>query len=95
MSTKVAFQNVARASDMENASVKGGITIPKSAVRQIDGHDAVWVIRDGRAERRAITIGESRGDGVVVAAGLSGGEKVAVDAAPGVTDGARVTEEKR
>jgi hypothetical protein len=71
-----------------------GITIPKAAVRQRDGRDMVWVIRDGRAERRAITIATTQADEVVVAAGLSGGERIAIEGADQLVDGSKVKEAK-
>ena len=100
MSVKVAFQDGSRApasstSGEEQAGVRGNMTIPKSAVRQRDGRDMVWIVRDGRAEQRAVTLGMTRGDEVAIAAGLSGGEKVVVDRADHLADGVRVTEEKR
>jgi RND family efflux transporter MFP subunit len=100
MSVKVAFQQTAHATssaapDEENAGVRGSRTIPKSAVRQHEGRDVVWVVRDGRAERRAVTVGTTRGDEVAIAAGLSGGEKIVIDRTEQLAEGARVTEEKR
>ncbi len=100
MSVKVAFQNAPHAassssSDEEKAGMRGIKTIPKSAVRQHEGRDVVWVVRDGRAERRAVTVGMTRGEFVTIAAGLSGGEKVVVDRTDHLAEGARVTEEKR
>ena len=100
MSVKVAFQNASHAassssSDEEKAGMRGSKTIPKSAVRQHEGRDVVWVVRDGRAERRPVTVGTTRGDDVAIAAGLSGGEKVVVDRTDHLAEGARVTEEKR
>jgi RND family efflux transporter MFP subunit len=100
MSVKVAFQNAPHAassspSDEENAGMQRSKTIPKSAVRQHDGRDVVWVVRDGRAERRAVTVGTTRGDDVAIAAGLSGGERIVVDRTDHLAEGARVTEEKR
>ena len=90
MSVKVAFQNAGEAK-VANA----GMTIPKSAVRQRDGRDVVWVVRDSRAERRAVTLGAARSDEVAVAAGLNGGERIVIDGADHLADGARVTEAKR
>jgi RND family efflux transporter MFP subunit len=100
MSVKVAFQNAPRAassssSNAENSGMGGSKTIPKSAVRQHEGRDVVWVVRDGRAERRPVTVGMTRGDDVAIAAGLSGGEKIVVDRTDHLAEGARVTEEKR
>jgi HlyD family secretion protein len=54
MSVKVAFQDAPRSaasssSDEEKAGTRASMIIPKSAVRQNDGRDIVWVVRDGRA----------------------------------------------
>jgi HlyD family secretion protein len=89
MSVKVAFQSAGEAKVTPRP-----ITIPKSAVRQQDGRDVVWVVSDGRAERRAISIGPGRDEEVTVVAGLSGGEKVVVDP-PDTLVAGRVTEAKR
>jgi HlyD family secretion protein len=89
MSVKVAFL-----SSGETKTMQRGITIPKAAVRQRDGRDMVWVIRDGRAERRAITIATTQADEVVVAAGLSGGERIAIEGADQLVDGSKVKEAK-
>src|SRR4029079_13806609 len=95
MSVKVAFQSAAPATAKASGKAsERSVVIPKAAVRQQDGHDVVWVVRDGRAERRAITIastGRAPGgaDEVSIAAGLNGGEQVVVDKAEGLVDGAR------
>lgn len=90
MSVKVAFQNAG-----QSAAAPRSITIPKSAVRQVDGRDTVWVVRDGKVERRAITGEASRGDEVTVAAGLSGGEQIVANPSENLVGGARVQEAKR
>jgi HlyD family secretion protein len=90
MSVKVAFQSAG-----EVKAAPRSITIPKSAVREQDGRSVVWIVRDGRAEKRAITPGPARGDDVAIVAGLNGGEKVVVEGAEQLTEGGRVTEGKR
>ncbi len=90
MSVKVAFQNTSEAK-----AERRDITVPLAAIHQRDGRDLVWVVRDGRAERRAITVQTRRGDEASVATGLSGGEKVVVGGTDKVVDGARVKEAKR
>ena len=97
MSVKVAFQSASRpaSAPAEAEKAGGNMTIPKSAVRQRDGRDVVWVVRDGRAEQRAVTLGTTRGDDVAIVAGLSGGEKIVVDQTGQLADGARVTEQKQ
>jgi hypothetical protein len=50
----------------------------------------VWVVRDGRANRVAITTGGELQDGVVVRHGLDGGELVIVEPSAELKDGSRV-----
>ncbi len=60
-----------------------GLVVPTAAVRQAGAESFVWVVEDGRIERRPVTIGardESRGV-VGITQGLTGGEQVVV--APG------------
>jgi HlyD family secretion protein len=90
MGVKVAFQG----SD-EATPTSRNITISKAAVRETDGKTVVWIVRDGRAERRAITVAAKGGDEVTISAGLSSGERVVVEGAEHLVDGARVTEAKR
>jgi RND family efflux transporter MFP subunit len=89
MSVKVAFQTAGQGGAAQP------VIIPKSAVRQQDGRDIVWVARNGAVERRAVTVGGMRGDEITIAAGLNGGEKVVVAGGDNLSEGARVTEEKR
>jgi len=90
MSVKVAFQGAPEAKPVARA-----ITIPKAAVQQRDGKNVVWLVRDGTVERRAITVGETRGEEVTAAAGLNGGEKIVLDAPAELAEGSRVIEAKR
>ena len=87
MSVKVAFQSTG-----DRATGEGSLTVPKSAVRRREGRDIVWVVRDGRVERRAVTVGAARGDEVTIAAGVSRGERLVVDGPESLADGVRVTE---
>jgi HlyD family secretion protein len=89
MSVKVAFQSAGDAPAEARA-----IEIPRSAVQQQDGRDIVWIVRDGRVERQAITVGQTSGNQVTVAAGLNGGERIVVQG-EGLSEGAPVREEKR
>jgi multidrug efflux system membrane fusion protein len=65
--------------------------VPKAAVRKVDGRDVVFVVKDGVAERRAVTIGLAEGDQVEIASGLQLGERVIIEGPPTLADGARVT----
>jgi HlyD family secretion protein len=90
MSVKVAFQSAG-----ETTAAQRSVTIPKAAIRQREGRDIVWLVRDGRVERRAVTLGAARGDEVAVAAGVSGGDRVVVEGADNLAEGASVTEAKQ
>ncbi|MFO0829498.1 MAG: efflux RND transporter periplasmic adaptor subunit [Phycisphaerales bacterium] len=87
MSVKVAFQNA-----IETVERAPSITLPAAAIARNDGRDVVWIVRDGVVERRAVTVGEKRGDVVTVVAGLSGGERVVIGAPETLIDGAIVRE---
>jgi hypothetical protein len=89
MAVKVAFQEAAGA---QAADAKRTVIIPRSAVKSLDGRDAVFVIREGRAERRAVTVAGTRGAETEISAGLSSGEKIAVEPPAGLVDGASVGE---
>ncbi len=90
MSVKVAFQSAGG-----TAPGPRGVTIPRAAVRQRDGRDIVWVVRDGRVERRAVSVVPAGGDAVTVAAGLGGGDRVVVEGPDNLAEGDRVTEAGR
>lgn len=58
------------------------LAVPPSAVRTVGQLELVEVVRDGTLERRAIRTGRTLDDGAIeVLAGLSAGERIAVDAA--------------
>jgi multidrug efflux pump subunit AcrA (membrane-fusion protein) len=69
--------------------------VPKAAVRHVDGRDIVWIVRDGKVERRAVKVGTEQGDRIAIEAGVSDGERVVVEGPDDLTDGAAVTEAKR
>jgi RND family efflux transporter MFP subunit len=87
MSVKVAFQGATGPT-----AVASHVTVPKTAVRKSDGREIVWLVRDDQLERRAVTVASTQGDGVVIAAGLTGGERVVVEGPENLTEGATVTE---
>jgi RND family efflux transporter MFP subunit len=88
MGVKVAFRDVE--ADAGEAS-RPKIRIPKSAVREQDGKDVVYLVSNGRAERRAVRLGGETGDRVEVVAGLSSGEQVILEAPEELNDGAAVS----
>ena len=90
MSVKVAFRETAAAP----VSVTRAALVPKSALLSQDGHDAVFVAREGRAEGRAVTVLDTQGDDAVLSAGVSAGEIIVVNPPPALKDGAAIKEKK-
>ncbi len=66
------------------------MTVPKGAVKAVDGSTIVFVLKEDRVERRAVRTGLETGDEVEVVSGLTAGERVVVDAPPQLKDGDRV-----
>jgi RND family efflux transporter MFP subunit len=94
MGVRVSFeeQTAAGAKQQERPH---GVLVPADALRKDGGEDVVFVLKDGRAQRRAVTVGGSSGDSRQVLAGLSAGESVIVDAPADLKDAAAVTEVKK
>ncbi|MBL9205291.1 MAG: efflux RND transporter periplasmic adaptor subunit [Opitutaceae bacterium] len=91
MGVKVAFREVVGAS---SGNAVRGVSVSRRAVRRVDGRDVVFVIHQGRAERRAVTVSDTRENEVVIGAGLGAGESVAVDAPADLVDGSVVSKTK-
>ena len=68
-----------------------GVLVPVSAIRQDGDTDIVFLMRDGRAERRAVTLGGTSGDSRQAQAGVAAGDPVIVDPPADLTDGDAVT----
>jgi RND family efflux transporter MFP subunit len=64
--------------------------IPQTAVRDDGGKKVVFLVKDDRLERRAITLGSTRGSDTEVAAGLAVGDIVVVNGPPDLHDGQTV-----
>ena len=72
-----------------NAAPQVRVQIPQAAVHKDGATPYVFVYADGRAERRAVKLGAETGSDVEVLAGVSGDERVIVQADKPLTDGAR------
>jgi HlyD family secretion protein len=90
MGVKVAFQ-----SDEPTAATpaKPAVAVPKEAVTKDGGRDVAWVVRDGKVERRAVTVADTKGTEVILTAGLSSGESVILNPPATLADGSAVTVE--
>jgi RND family efflux transporter MFP subunit len=63
-----------------------GVLVPSAALRKDGGEDVVFVLKDKKAQRRAVTLGGTNGDSRQVLSGVSAGEAVIVDAPAGLKD---------
>lgn len=66
------------------------LLVPRVAVVDDDVSDSVFVVVDGKAERRPVRVGYSRGTQVEIMDGLQGDEDIVVIGQAGLRDGARV-----
>jgi RND family efflux transporter MFP subunit len=88
MSVKVAFR------DNGGAPASRTVLVPKNSVLNRDGHDVVFIVRNGHAERRAVTVSDTQNDNSALSAGVAAGEKVVVEAPSDLQDGMAVKEKK-
>ncbi|RZU71840.1 RND family efflux transporter MFP subunit [Micromonospora kangleipakensis] len=63
------------------------VAVPASAVFSADGRDAVWVLRDGKADQVPVTVGVQGQDLVQIVSGVQAGDQVVVRGADHVRDG--------
>ncbi len=84
MSVKVAFR------DSGGTLAGHSVIVPKNAVSSRNNHDMVFVVNNGHAERRAVTVTETQGDDSTLSAGVSAGEQVILNAPANLQDGMAV-----
>ncbi len=90
MSVKVAFREAAAPA----ANPARRIIVPKDALLSRDGRDVVFVVQNGRAERRAVSVTETVGSEATLSAGVTAGELVIIGAPADLADGVAVEEKK-
>jgi len=95
MGVKVAFRENATTNAASAAPINRSVSVPKDGVQQEDGRDVVFVVENGRARRRSVTVASQSGDETVISAGVTAGERVISGAPKGITDGAAVRELRR
>lgn len=89
MGVKVAFLETGGAAPA-GQTARAEILVPRAAVRQDAGRDVVFVVRDGRVERRAVRLGLARGDAAIVLAGVGAGEQIVVEGPQDLAAGMKV-----
>jgi RND family efflux transporter MFP subunit len=93
MGVKVAFLEDEKPEAKERGKTKvpqAVAYIPKSAVRSDSSASFVYVFRDGKVERRAVSLGTDRGTDVAVLAGVSPGDSLVVKGPESLRDGDKV-----
>ncbi|MCW1915183.1 efflux RND transporter periplasmic adaptor subunit [Luteolibacter sp. GHJ8] len=91
MGVKVAFQS----DEAPEPVAANAVLVPKDAVAKSSaGKDIIWVVREDKVERRAVTLGPEQGGDLVVKAGVSSGDAVVLNPPSTLEDGAKVTLEK-
>jgi RND family efflux transporter MFP subunit len=91
MGVKVAFLENEKlsAKDKDNGP-RAVAFIPKGAVRSDANASFVFLVRDGRVERRAVSVGQDRGTDVAVLAGVSPGDSLVVKGPENLHEGDKV-----
>jgi HlyD family secretion protein len=84
MNASVAFQAIGKSE--QSGAIKAPLTLPASALR--DG--AVFIVVDGKAERRAVQVSGSSSQGAMITSGLIGGEDVILNPPATLQNGQRV-----
>jgi RND family efflux transporter MFP subunit len=86
MGVKVSFLE-----ETADTAAAAAVLVPREAVRSDGNRSYAFVVKDGRVERRAVSMGRERGSDVEIVAGLRRGELVVVRSAREIRDGARVS----
>lgn len=88
MGARVGFLEDAKPAQ---ADAKPGVLVPAAAIAQRGDEDVAFVVADGKAVLRKLTLGRTLGEDREVLAGLAGGEQVVLDPPETLADGARVS----
>jgi RND family efflux transporter MFP subunit len=91
MGAKVEFLEPPRAAPAgAQAAERVRIMVPAAAVRSEDGRSVVWLVRDGRLQKRDVDAGPVSGSFREIRSGLSGGEQLLVGGIETPKEGQRV-----
>jgi HlyD family secretion protein len=81
---------VSAVSHLQVRSADDVVVVPAASVFNADGRDQVWVVRNGKAERMAVTVGVAGTDLVQITSGVSEGDRVVVRGADQVRAGQKL-----
>jgi RND family efflux transporter MFP subunit len=72
---------------LRQADAAPALLVPRSAVETIAGSSRVYVVKDGKAEERIVTLGETVGDRIELTSGVAKDERVAAAPKGRIADG--------
>jgi RND family efflux transporter MFP subunit len=90
MSAKVTFLEPEKKEKPEAAASQPVVLVPRAAVATRDGKPTVFLVREGKAQARAVVLGTERQGQVIVQDGLAGGETIVAKPGDELQDGAPV-----
>jgi HlyD family secretion protein len=91
MGVKVAFLSEADSARKARASAPAArAIIPQTAIRGVGAESYVFTVRDGKVERRAVTLGRTTSQGIQVMAGVNPGDEIVVRGPENLKDGMKV-----
>jgi len=93
MGVKVAFLENEKPAPKDKGKDKGPqpvAFIPKGAVRSDSNASFVFLVRDGKVERRAVSLGMDRGTDVAILAGVTPGDSLVVKGPESLHDGDKI-----
>jgi RND family efflux transporter MFP subunit len=88
MGVKVSFEGPNQATPEKGPEAKA--YVPKGAIRTDAGASFVFLVHDGKVERRAVSLGIDRGTDVAILAGVSPGDSLVVKGPENLRDGDKV-----
>jgi RND family efflux transporter MFP subunit len=95
MGAKVDFLEPPKAAASGDAAARPSIRVPSTAVRSDASGSYVWLVRDGRLAKRAVTTGPVSAGFLEVRSGLSGGEQMLVGGVDKPEEGMKVRVESK
>jgi len=72
---------------IQQGSPAPALTVPGTSIETVSGTSRVYVVKDGKAEERIVTLGEKVADRIEIATGLKAGEIVVAEPRGRITDG--------
>ena len=87
MSAKVTFLEPEKEQEGPVEEAPAVVLVPQEAVTSRGGNTVVFLLRDGKVQQRAVTLGTQRRGQVIVKDGLAGGETLVARPPDGLADG--------